>query len=97
MNYLPGLSKTTVKEPTLKELLEKICEWTDYGPECIAQMALDHIENQDKRIAEIETRHDNFLREFWKTNAENSDLEANYKKLLAQHLGALDRLERPAP
>ena len=33
-----------MSEPTLKQLLEDPCTWTDYSCECIAGMALERIE-----------------------------------------------------
>ena len=77
----------------MSDLIERLREIANDETYCNGRMcsaetwmegAADCIEAKDKRIEELEARHDKFIKEFWKTNAENEQLRGDLEIMRLQ-------------
>lgn len=80
--------RTAQLELRIEELESKLNAWSI--THC------DEVSGYQKRIEELEARHEKFLHEFWKTNAENEQLRAALENHYCELCGCAECLERAA-
>jgi vacuolar-type H+-ATPase subunit E/Vma4 len=81
-------------------------QWVEDYKKRIAELEADHKKSElmwwdekgvlEDRIAELEARHDNFLKEFWKTNADNERLRKRLDAIANAYAATADELRAAA-